>query len=140
MKRYAKPFAFVLAVLMAAALPLAAFAAYGTATITGDNVVYEAIKNSTNPKGQASLRVTNYGSVPDHTLAGLDANLCYSNGAVFASSSTCTVSVNAHGFSLSASVSHTKTPHHTRGDYYYLGTSWTYTSTGVLQMISGSFD
>lgn len=70
MKRYAKPLAFVLAVLMAAALPLAAFAAYGTAFIAGDNVVYEAIKNSTNPKAEGSLRVTSYGATPDFTLAG----------------------------------------------------------------------
>lgn len=140
MKRYAKPFAFVLAVLMAAALPLAAFAAYGTATITGDNVVYEAIKNSTNPKGQASLRVTNYGSVPDPALTGLVVRVYKADGTYLNKSDTVTISTGSHSFTLSASVNSNFTVGLSRGWYYYLGVSWFYTSTGTLTMEHGSFD
>lgn len=142
MKKSLKFFCFVLAVIMTA-MPVAAFAAYDSGYITGDNVVYEAIKYSTNPQGYGSLRVTAYGSTPDYTLAGLTVTLRKSGGGILATNSfPPTVSTSSNSFTLSDTVGYSG-PYqisYTRSDCYYLGTSWYYTSAGYFHLVSGSFD
>lgn len=141
MKKSIKLVSLMLAVLIAASLPVVTHAAYDTAQIYGHNVAYEILKNSTNPEGYASLRVTHYGSIPDPVFAGLQVILCKSNGDVIASNNDYNVTLKTHGFTLNVSEgSPGPSVSYTVGHYYYLGVEWYYSSAGTLVMYHGSFD
>ena len=140
MKIVTKLVALLLVVLITAA-PLSSLAAYANSQIDGHSIRYEATKNSTDPQGYASLRVTQYGSVPDPTLAGLEVILCCSDGTPIVSNNQPSLTVKTHSFTLSVSVgTQVQNIGYAVGPYYYTGVEWYYSSTGSLVMYHGSFD
>lgn len=141
MKKSIKLVSLMLAVLIAASLPVVTHAAYDTAQIYGHNVVYEA-KKYTNPlKAYGALKVVKYGAVPDFYTAGSVIHACNSNGTSIAHSTGVTISYVSHGFTLTANAPvDSGTFSYALGYYGFMGVSWNYTSTGVLNITSGSFD
>lgn len=140
MKKVTKLIALLLVVLITAA-PLSSSAAYADTHINDHNIRYEAKKYTSPKKGYASLQVVKYGAVPDVYTAGLIVEAKDSNNNVLSNSQGFTITYTNHGFSLSADAPVTSgTISYAKGYYAFMGVQWNYTSTGVLNVTSGSFD